>query len=96
MAKTLRFEIDTDASYTTDELESLQDDFVAWITDLDGDSDADTVDVKIVRAADADIDTEAISNFIKQGGEVEYEVKIRLKDSDGVTGTVVSGVGNLS
>lgn len=96
MANTIRFEIDTDASYTPEELESLQDDFVAWITDLDGDSEGDTADVKIVQASDADIDTEAIAAFIKQGGEVEYEVKVRLKDTDGVTGPLVSSVGYLN
>jgi hypothetical protein len=96
MSNTLRFEIDTDASYTPAEIEELQEAWVGWMTDVDPDADADTADVKIVQPSNGSIDADAVANFIKQGGEVEYQVQIRLKDSEGVTGSAVGSVGNLS
>jgi hypothetical protein len=94
--KTLRFEIDTDASYSAAELEELQDSWVSWMTDVDPDADGDTADVKIVQPSNDEIDTDVLSNFIKQGGEVECMVQVRLKDSDGTTGPSVGSIGNLS
>lgn len=94
---TLRFEIDTDANYTADELQEVQDAFTTFLTEIDPDADADTSDAKFLKPGQGtSINAEAVAEFIKQGGEVEYQVQVRLKDSDGTTGSAVTSYGNLS
>lgn len=78
--KTLRFEIDTDASYTPAEIEELQEAWVSWMTDVDPDADADTADVKIVVPSSVPTDekSEIIEEFLASGN-FEADIRIRAK-----------------
>jgi hypothetical protein len=76
--KTLRFEIDTDASYTADEIEELQNSWVSWMTDVDPDADGDTADVRIVKPS-----TNRDEEIVKFLDEATITVRLKV-DGEGI------------
>lgn len=80
--KTLRFEIDTDASYSPEELEELQNNFVDWITDLDGDADGATADVRIARPLTDERKREIAAEFL-QDAKIQFQVQARIHPDSG-------------
>lgn len=83
---TLRFEIDTDASYDADELEELQNVFTDWFQVVDADADADTADVRIVDASsDDDKKQGIIDDFLKN---TTISVSVSLDGEELLQGSV--------
>ena len=68
---TLRLEIDTDASYTSAELEELEETFLEFILPIDGDVRQGTENVRLIAEVSEDDEKdkvrEAALNLIKSG-----------------------------
>lgn len=102
MPNVIRFEIETDAPYTSDEKAALLDDFQSFMEDADADVLTPTAKISIVDKSDEngsvisdEIKKQIIDEFVA-GARIEFQVQGRFKDEDGKdVGDSVSATGFL-